>query len=231
MPMIKQSVDRYIIQPLHYLSVLSICVIILMGSSTMASNKDHLSSSNEHEYPSSNINKSILIQQAEPCSIAFEGIDPKTKQFKVETSSEFLFDYTPAKLVQIYQDKSFLEAYSKFTILGNQLYLILNITIHSKQAPYTYGQIDPNSILKVQFINGQDKYIKSSSNATGQKKLNGVKYKTEYEVIYRMTKETMNLFMDQEIDKIGLMWSSGYENYNVFYVDRLKQQAKCILNK
>ena len=38
--------------------------------------------------------ESIIIgEQKNPCNIAFEGIDPKTRQFKVETSSEFIFDY------------------------------------------------------------------------------------------------------------------------------------------
>jgi hypothetical protein len=165
-----------------------------------------------------------------PCNIVFNGVESKTGQYKIATKSEFLFDYTNSKLRKLYKEKSFMETKASFVALNNKLYLVLNIRIHSKDAPLTYGQISSGSTLKLIFMNGNEKYIKCSSTAAGQLRLQKKKYNTDYEVFYRLEKESIDMISKLDLDKIGIMWSSGFEEYEIYYLDLLKNQINCILN-
>lgn len=165
-----------------------------------------------------------------PCDFIFNGLDKSSGKYKLVTKSEFLFDYTNSKLRKLYKEKSFLETNVSIVGLNNKLFLVLTIKINSKDASLTYGQINNGSTLKLSFMNGQEKYLKCSSSSAGQVRLLKNKYSTEYEVFYRLEKESIDMISKYDLDKLGIMWSSGYEEYEIYYLDVIRHQLNCILN-
>ncbi|HAI56719.1 MAG TPA: hypothetical protein DCM04_02200, partial [Saprospirales bacterium] len=51
---------------------------------------------------------------------------------------------------------------------------------------------------------------------------------TKYEVVYRLHDINMELIKDLELDKLAIIWSSGYEEYPVYEIDLLQHQLECI---
>lgn len=164
----------------------------------------------------------------EDCILAFSGLDPATKKIRKETTQAFLFGYTHPKLKSYFKDKHFLTGESQIILLHNRYYWYLKITIASKDAIKNYGYIEKNSPLKIELLNKETIYISNSQNTTG--KLEPYTANTVYQLILPLDKGNGKVLQKTEVDKIGIMWSSGYEEYEIMHVDRVKNQINCIQN-
>lgn len=163
------------------------------------------------------------------CKIVFDGIDPQSKKAKKELEKEFLFGYTHPKLKSYFKDKNFLTCETQLIQLNNKSYMWLYITIASKDAVKNYGLIEINSTLKIELIDGSILYIPNAQNSSG--KLEAYTANTLYQVILPLDKTMLKQLEKSEIDKIGIMWSSGYEQYEVYEVDIVMNQIACLKNK
>ncbi len=164
----------------------------------------------------------------EDCILAFSGLDPATKKIRKETAQAFLFGYTHPKLKSYFKDKHFLTGETQIIQLHNRYYWYLQITIASKDAIKNYGYIEKNSALKIELLDKETIYIPNPQNTTG--KLEPYTANTVYQLILPLDKGNGKALQKAEIDKIGIMWSSGYEEYEILHVDRVKNQINCIQN-
>ncbi|GLR20050.1 hypothetical protein GCM10007940_46660 [Portibacter lacus] len=160
------------------------------------------------------------------CNIVFNGIDAVTKRQKIEVQREFLFGYTHPKLRSYFKDEFFLNCYAKMVKLDKKYYLWLYISIASKDAIKTYGRIDQNSTLKFELLSGEILYAQNLQSAIGQ--LEAYTGNTNYEIILPLDKSKYKLLSKGEIDRLGIMWSSGYEQYEIYNVDVVKNQIECL---
>ena len=75
-------------------------------------------------------------------------------------------------------------------------------------------------------INGQRVYGRNINNDKGQ--IESYTGHTLYTGIYELKKDDINALKNQYLDHIGIIWSSGYEEYDIYNVDFLKNQIKCL---
>jgi len=162
------------------------------------------------------------------CEVVFNGIDAATDKTKKELARDFLFGYSHPKLKSHFKDRDFLECDAKMVELNKKKYIWLYITISSKDAMKNYGYIANNSPLKFELLNGEILYAASAQNAMG--KLEPYTGNTKYEVILPLDKSKYKLLSKSEIDRIGIMWTSGYEQYEVYNVDVIMKQIDCLEN-
>ena len=162
------------------------------------------------------------------CSISFNGIDPNSLEKKVQTGSENLISYTHPKLEEYYKKESFLTGDVSLIEMGKNTYMAMNIIIRSRDALKNYGMIQAGSPLKVELINGEAAYLFAISNATGRPIANTSNI--FYQAIFKIEKSEFNLLKKSEIDNVGVMWSSGYEKYDVYNIDVILRQISCLEN-
>ena len=162
------------------------------------------------------------------CKLIYNDQEPNTKKFRKEVEKEFLFGYTHPKLKPYFKDKHFLTCEAKIVQLNNKNFLWLYITIASKDAIKNYGYIEKSSPLKIELIDGEILYAPNIQNSTG--KLEAYTGNTNYLVMLPLDKSSLRQLEKSEIDKIGIMWSSGYEQYEIYHVDLVMNQIECIKN-
>ena len=166
------------------------------------------------------------ITHDEICSITFNGMDESLNQKRIEHAPQHLFGHTSEKLKHVLKNKNFLNCNAYLTLLDGDYYLNLDLELATKDASKSYGYIDKNDMVKLTFINGKNFIANSIYRAEG--KLEQYSGHTKYEVVYRLHDINMELIKDLELDKLAIIWSSGYEEYPVYEINLLQRQLECI---
>lgn len=171
------------------------------------------------------LNSAILSEDPD-CKLAFNGIDPNTLEKKIATEYTNIITYTHPKLVDYYKEKSFLTADVSIVQLGKSKYLTVDVIIRSKDAIRNYGMVQVGSPMKIELIDGESVYLFAQANATGT--LIPQTTNIMYQVLYLLEKAEYKKLQKSEVNNLGIMWSSGYEKYDIYNVDVLMNQISCI---
>lgn len=162
------------------------------------------------------------------CKIKLKGIDKRTRKERTELESAFLFGYTHPNIKSYFKEKDYLTCNAKLSKVGGLYYLSLEIRIASIKANKTYGSLDKGSSIRIKLLDGETVHLYNISGATGIiEPLTGV---TVYQTNYPMEKGEYKQLSKTELDKIGIIWSTGYEEYEIYEVDFLMNQAECLKN-
>ena len=166
------------------------------------------------------------IAHDEKCDITFNGIDKLLNQKKIEHAPQYLFGYTSEKLKYFLKNDNFLNCKAYLTQLDGEYYLNLDLDLATKDAGRSYGFIDKGDLIKLTFINGDNFIAHSIYRAEG--KLEPYSGHTKYEAVYKLQDIEMELIEDLELDRLAIIWSSGYEEYEVYEIDLLQRQLECL---
>lgn len=145
---------------------------------------------------------------------------------RIDTKSYFFFDYTHEKLESYFKEKSFMTTNAQLSKVGGYTFLTLDITINSKKAKESYGEIEAGSMLRVQLINGDKIYLKNVSPSAG--KLEPYTGYTSYQSIYAMDPSNVSAMLKHEVDTVGIIWSSGFEEYQIYEMDLMQNLINCL---
>jgi len=160
------------------------------------------------------------------CNIKQKGIDKRTRKERTEMESGFLFGYTHPNIKNYFKEKDYLTCNAKLSKVGGLYYLSFEVRIASIKANKTYGSLDKGSGIRIKLINGETVNLYNITASTGHiEPLTGV---TVYQTNYPMEKSEFKQLSKTELDKIGVIWSTGYEEYEIYEVDFLINQAECL---
>lgn len=160
------------------------------------------------------------------CKVAKQGIDQSTRNPKIEMESSFLFGYTHPNIKSFFKEKDYLNCEARLSKSRGLYFLTLDIRIASIKANKTYGSLDKGSVVRLKLINDETIVLHNITQSTGiLEPLTGV---TVYQANYPMEKGEYKKISKSELDKLGLIWSSGYEEYEIYEVDFLMNQAECL---
>lgn len=160
------------------------------------------------------------------CDVLYNGVDKVSMQQRKQLVSHPFFYYTHPKLRSYYKDQSFLEGVASLMELGSYTFVTFKIVIKSKDAKRNYGEIEENSMMRIKTISGELLYLPALKNSNSS--INKETGFTEYYVAFVIDKENKRALRKYDIDKIGIMWTSGFEEYEIYSVDLIKEQLNCL---
>ncbi len=163
---------------------------------------------------------------SQECNILHHGIDLQTKSFKTEIAPGHLFNFSPPELKNDLQQDNLMNCRGQFVQIDNEKSLNLNIQLNSLLAQERYGTIERDFILKITFLNGKDVELKCIAGSKGVLSNKGKAY--VYPVAYSVTGRVAKSLSKNLVDKIGIQWSSGYEEYAIYEVDFFTNQLQCL---
>ena len=211
-------------KPLERVSIIN--KIIAKSAKSLGTSVNNVQSSQEDFSFAVDDRNPEYITHDEICSITFNGMDESLDQKRIEHGPQHLFGHTSEKLKHVLKKKNFLNCNAYLTLLDGDFYLNLDLELATKDASKSYGYIDKNDLVKLTFINGENFIANSIYKAEG--KLEQYSGHTKYEAVYRLQDINMELIKDLELDKLAIIWSSGYEEYPVYEIDLLQRQLECI---
>ncbi len=160
------------------------------------------------------------------CDVLYDGIDLATKTYRVEMAPALIFNHTPPEVKNDLQTSNLIQCRGQIVQIQDNVSLHLNIQVNSLMAPKAYGSLDVGALLRVTLIDGKEvelrNYASSGGIPTEDKKA------FIYPVAFELSNKAVKQLSKMEIDKIGIQWSSGYEEYVIYEVDFLTSQLSCL---
>lgn len=141
-------------------------------------------------------------------------------------SFEPVFSFTPQRLKVHLKEENLMECNAQVSSVGKDIFLTLRIVMRSKDAAKSYGHIQEGSIVRLEFVNGIRLNVKAPQSVFGSfEEYSG---KVIYQIKCKLDKEMVKQLQNLPLDYLGIMWTSGYEKYEIFEVDVLMRQLVCI---
>ena len=163
------------------------------------------------------------------CDMAYDGIDLQTKKYRREVMPAAWFEFTPPEIKNQLKKDDLIKCSAQVAQLEDRSYINLNIQVNSVIAPEEYGSIERGNILQILFIDGKEITLKSKNTSLG--KLNSNRDGYVYAVAYDLPENYFKKLRSIEIDRIGIEWSSGLEQYVIYELDLILNQLNCIVRK
>jgi hypothetical protein len=177
---------------------------------------------------------SVLLSYTSPsaetynCTTLYDGIDVKTKLYRKELAPEYFFSYSPPELKNELKTHNLMNVDAQVSKIESNQYLNLNIHMYSAQATKMYGSIEAQSKMVITTIYGRE--IELLSRAKSVPLLTNDPEINIYVVSYDLDRSSIKRLSSEEIDKVGIEWTSGFEDYTIYEVDFLKNQLGCLNN-
>lgn len=174
-------------------------------------------------------NDVFMNSPAPECAIAFEGKDEFTGKTKRETAPARFFTHTDDLMRKALLDKDFITCDITGTKVESSRYTYLNLTftILSKDIQRTLGFLDRGTPIIFVLVDGTKVTLRANKTDIGVVDID--KGTTTYKA--QLTAESITDMTGSELDYIRVNWSSGYEDYEVFDVDVLKNLFNCLYKK
>lgn len=160
-----------------------------------------------------------------PCTWAQEKKDEFSGEIYRRTQAYELFRNTPLQLKAFLDGKANVICEASLAGSSADVSLLLRFTVHDPNPRKSFGKLDKNSLLTILFMDG------AQYNLNNQILSEGVQNEEDQSLVYQgqyaLTPELVKKLKRMELDRIRVAWSSGYEDYEVQYVQLLEQLSKC----
>lgn len=161
------------------------------------------------------------------CDRVFDADDVILEKRRIDLKHEILFRYQPKFLPRTEVGEAYITCLSSFSLVeGGHYFLNLAFRIYTNDSKGSFGYLDRGSRVVFKFLDGDELTLQNNllDMGTENHSKGYVTYKTQL---------PMNIFAQDNIkknrlDKIIVEWSKGYEQYDVYRVDLLKEQFNCL---
>ncbi len=164
------------------------------------------------------------------CSLAVNTRDEFSGETYRETQREELFRYTNELMKKILppgQPHIVCEA-ALSNSAGTTASLHLTFQIHDASARKAFGILNKNGVAILKFLDGTTFTVNNLRNDEGVPDASNQVF--TYRAQYALDPSILKKIRKNELDKIRVAWSTGYEDYEVQGVDVLMREAKCLFD-
>jgi len=161
------------------------------------------------------------------CAYRFKGMDEFLGKEKIELEPQDFFFHTNPELRQYMNGKEYITCRAGLaTSTGGLTTLNIEVVIRSHNAQREFGGLQKGNPLTIKLINGAIvKLLSINSDSGSYDQTTGL---TTFRNQFLVQKGEEKSFLESEIDRIRLVWTNGYEDYDVYEVDFLMNQLNCL---
>lgn len=177
------------------------------------------------------IEEDVFFSPPKPeCQYGFIGIDEFSKKHRTDVAKQLFFSHTSDQMRQYLQGREYITCYGHLTkISGGLRFLTLNFHIASNLAPQSFGNLPKGSILSIQLLDGDIINVRNTKDDPGYFDQHENAY--IYRGIYPLGGKTLKALKNSEVDKVRVVWGTGYEDYDIYEMDFFKNQLSCLEKK
>ncbi|MEL6864473.1 MAG: hypothetical protein AAFP19_08645 [Bacteroidota bacterium] len=170
----------------------------------------------------------VMLDPPQPaCEFAFDGLDEFSGRRRRDLAAKRLFGFTNDRLRPYFKDRDYINCMGYLSSLtGGIRYLTLTFTIASDLAQREFGIIEKGSPITIRFIDGTSTRL--FSNKSDQGLLDPVTKTVTYKCTYIIQSASEKMLKKKEVDKIRVVWGTGYEDYEIYELDFFSEQLQCL---
>jgi len=160
------------------------------------------------------------------CVISHDGYDADLGKDKKEVEKGFFFGYSQERMKPYFKTDDYITCEASVSKVGKHYFLTMNLRVKSKGAKKSYGILRENEKIRLELIDGSKVYCNNILQDNGT--IEAYTGHTLYTGIFQIDKDDLSRLKKNYIDNVGIVWSSGYEKYNIYNVDFIKNQLECL---
>lgn len=169
--------------------------------------------------------KSPVIEE-QLCEYAMKERDEFTNKLKVVTKSQTFFTYTQEDLKKFMRENDYLTCSGSLSrVLGMTIFNV-KFEIESVMAQQEYGTIEQGTQMMVKLLNG--KTVTLICQQTDKGNVDENSGKTIYRTYFGVNKNDEKELKKSEVIKVRMLWSTGFEDYEVNELDFFINQLNCL---
>lgn len=164
-----------------------------------------------------------------PCLEASSSRDEFSGEITRVMAASELFRYTNPALKTYLQGKTHVICEAALLSAGANMSLQLTFRINDPNARKAFGRLEKNSLATLKFMDGSSFELQNEQADDGifTPETGGSIFHGQYP----LSAEAYKKLRRTPLDTIRILWSKGYEDYDVQQVDLLMQQAACLAKK
>ena len=162
-----------------------------------------------------------------PCQLVFDDVDTFSGKKRKETAKKKFFTHTPERFRAYFKGREYIVCEGALLAVdGMPRSFNVDFTIATEQATREFGVLEKGSQFILRLIDGKRIILINSKTATGI--ADPVTKTTRYAAQYLVDKGQVKALREAEIDKVRIIWATGYEDYEVYEVDFFKDLFDCL---
>lgn len=166
------------------------------------------------------------VMPSNDCDIVENGIDLQTKKHRIEIGRKTLLRHTPPEIKDQLLEQNLLNIVGQIIKEDDDISLHINVRANSLIAREYFGTVEEQFVLKIMLLDGKTVELRCFAGSPGVISNNQTGY--IYPLGYRLDNRQIKQLSKLEVDKIGMQWSSGYEEYPIYEVDFFINQIACL---
>jgi len=159
------------------------------------------------------------------CDVVVER-DEFTNKKRAATSREYLFQYTPEEMRKFLKGGHYLDGYASVANMSGNIILSIHSEINSRSPESGYGSLQKNAAIRLKLSNNEVVTLFNSRQDPGRRVVTENKF--YYTGRYSIDRDALKKLKKYDVYSIRISWSAGYEDYDVYHVDVLRNQLNCV---
>ncbi|MEO6132004.1 MAG: hypothetical protein ABIQ02_09150 [Saprospiraceae bacterium] len=163
------------------------------------------------------------------CKVLMDTVDAITGTRRITLEPGLLFTNTDPDLRPYFKSKELITCYGRLSKSGPYLYFNIDFQIASSHSQGNFGSLESGSLLRLRLLNG--KYVSLNNLKADRGRIDPYSGNTIFTGQYALGKDESKLLISSPLDKIRILWSTGYEDYDVYKIDFFIDQIHCLMAK
>lgn len=160
------------------------------------------------------------------CEYSMRERDEFTNKLKVATKSQPFFAYTQEDLKKFMREDDYLTCTGNLSRVVGMTIFNAKFEIESTMAQQEYGTIEDGTQMLVKLLNDETVILTCKESDKGTvDETNGV---TIYRTYFIVDKNDIKELKKSEVVRVRMLWSTGFEDYEVNELDFFINQLKCL---
>jgi len=160
------------------------------------------------------------------CEYSMKERDEFTNKLKVATKSQPFFAYTQEDLKKFMREDDYLTCTGNLSRVIGMTIFNVKFEIESVMAQQEYGTIEVGTQMMVKLLNGETVILTCQEFDKGT--VDESSGKTIYRTYFSVDKNEEKELRKSEVVKVRMLWSTGFEDYEVNELDFFINQLKCL---
>jgi hypothetical protein len=160
------------------------------------------------------------------CEYSMKERDEFTNKLKIAMKPQVFFSYTQKDLKPFLREKDYLTCTGYLSSVLGMTILNIRFEMESTMAQQEYGEIVAGTQLLVKLLDGEMVVLNCQESDKGM--VDEVNGKTIYRTYFSLDKLEMKRLQKSEVVSVRMLWSFGYEDYNVNELDFFINQLDCL---
>ena len=163
------------------------------------------------------------------CEVRKDTVDEATGRRKIELAPALFFTHTDPDLRPFFKDKELITCYAKLSKSDAYVYLTIDFQIASSHSQSNFGSLANGSLLRLRLLNGE--FVSLYNIRSDRGRIDPYSGYTIFTGQYALGKEEIKMLQQNQLDKVRILWSTGYEDYDVYKVDFMIDHLNCLLSR